>query len=156
MNYLLRASPKTRSLFQHRYFARTISPSELVGPVDSCGDRLHLSRAITLIESSRPSHRAEARAVLQEALALAPPARLTSSFRIGVSGPPGAEIRDKLLRLSSFSCTSSGVGKSSFIERLGMHLVSKRNKVHLPTSYQLFPCAQLHLRATAAQRSIRN
>lgn len=93
-----------------RCISRAISPSLLVGPTNSCGDRLHLSRAITLIESSRESHRSQARSLLQQALAIAPPERLSSSFRIGISGPPG-------------------VGKSSFIERLGMLLVSKGTKV---------------------------
>lgn len=130
---------------QHRCMTRSISPPLLVGPTHSCGDRLHLSRAITLIESSRESHRAQARALLQEALAIAPPARLSSSFRIGISGPPGARSTSRsdhnATRISSELPFSRplGVGKSSFIERLGMLLVSKGVKVLLPPLPDLLP-----------------
>ena len=58
------------------------------------GDRGALARALTLIESSRPDHQAQARALLREL-----PARQTQ--RVGVTGPPGA-------------------GKSTLIESLGM------------------------------------
>lgn len=59
------------------------------------GNRRDLSRAITLIESSRSDHRASARDLLQR---LAPHAG--GAIRIGISGAPG-------------------VGKSTFIEALG-------------------------------------
>ncbi|MGA8549460.1 MAG: methylmalonyl Co-A mutase-associated GTPase MeaB [Stellaceae bacterium] len=59
------------------------------------GDRRALARAITLTESTRPDHRAEAEELLA---ALLP--RTGDSTRIGISGPPGA-------------------GKSTFIERFG-------------------------------------
>ena len=61
------------------------------------GDKRALARAITLIESTRPDHRAEAEALLARLL----PAT-GKSIRIGISGPPG-------------------VGKSTFIERFGLH-----------------------------------
>jgi LAO/AO transport system kinase len=60
------------------------------------GDRRALARAITLLESTRPDHRAAAEALVEAILPLA-----GDSVRIGVSGPPGA-------------------GKSTFIERFGL------------------------------------
>ena len=66
------------------------------------GDRRSLSRAITLVESTRADHRAQAVELLAE-LRLRPPAPL--SLRIGISGPPGA-------------------GKSSLIERLGLQIIA--------------------------------
>ena len=62
------------------------------------GDRRALARAITLVESTRADHRAAARALLA---ALPTPAR--PALRVGLTGTPG-------------------VGKSSFIERLGLTL----------------------------------
>jgi LAO/AO transport system kinase len=70
---------------------------ELAGQV-AAGDRRALARAITLVESSRADHRAAARALLA---ALPAPAR--PALRIGLTGTPG-------------------VGKSSFVERLGLRL----------------------------------
>ena len=62
------------------------------------GDRRALARAITLIESTRADHRAEAEALIAR---FAKAGR--RAFRIGVSGAPG-------------------VGKSTFIEAFGLHL----------------------------------
>ncbi|SFV13484.1 methylmalonyl Co-A mutase-associated GTPase MeaB [Pseudoduganella namucuonensis] len=61
--------------------------------------RRALAKTITLIESALPAHRARAQALLD---ALAPHAG--GALRIGISGVPG-------------------VGKSTFIEAFGMHLV---------------------------------
>lgn len=69
------------------------------------GDRRALARAITLAESNRTDHRAEAEAL--EALLLADAGR---SVRLGISGVPG-------------------VGKSTFIEALGLHLIDRGHKV---------------------------
>jgi len=69
------------------------------------GDRRALARAITLIESTRPEHRAEAAALVE---ALLPAAG--GAYRIGISGPPG-------------------VGKSTFIEKFGLHLVETGHRV---------------------------
>jgi LAO/AO transport system kinase len=63
------------------------------------GDRRALSRAITLIESTRPDHQALGQAVLEGLIA-----RTGGAIRLGLTGPPG-------------------VGKSSFIEALGVHLI---------------------------------
>ncbi len=68
------------------------------------GDRRALARAITLVESARPDHRAEALALL-DALRDAPQA-----LRIGLSGTPG-------------------VGKSTFIEAFGLMLTGQGLKV---------------------------
>jgi LAO/AO transport system kinase len=68
------------------------------------GDRRALARAITLVESTRPDHRAEALALLQ-ALRRSPQA-----LRIGLSGTPG-------------------VGKSTFIEAFGLMLTGQGLKV---------------------------
>jgi LAO/AO transport system kinase len=71
----------------------------------SAGDRRAVAQAITLVESSRPDHRAEARDLLD---ALLP--RTGGSMRIGLSGAPGA-------------------GKSTFIEALGLHAVDAGHSV---------------------------
>ncbi len=63
------------------------------------GDRVILSRAITLIESTRPEHRAIARELIEKCLP-----HSGQSIRLGITGTPG-------------------VGKSTFIEAFGMHLI---------------------------------
>ncbi len=69
------------------------------------GKRASISRAITLVESRRDDHRAEARELL---------GLLTESaggaVRVGISGVPG-------------------VGKSTFIEALGTHLIDEGHRV---------------------------
>jgi len=67
--------------------------------------RRAVAKAITLLESSRADHRARADAFLT---ALPAPSR--AAFRVGVSGVPG-------------------VGKSTFIETLGLHLVATGRRV---------------------------
>jgi LAO/AO transport system kinase len=69
------------------------------------GDRRALARAITLVESVRDDHRAAAEALL-DALLPAPDA----AMRLGVSGAPG-------------------VGKSTFIEAFGLHLVGAGHRI---------------------------
>ncbi len=69
------------------------------------GDRRALARAITLVESTRPDHRAKA-----EALLAALPPRSGNSIRIGLSGPPGA-------------------GKSTFIEHFGVAGIDRGRRV---------------------------
>ena len=69
------------------------------------GDRRALARAITLVESGRPDHRAAAGRLLE---ALADPGR--QALRIGLSGTPG-------------------VGKSTFIETFGCMLTGKGLRV---------------------------
>jgi LAO/AO transport system kinase len=68
-------------------------------------DRRELAQAITLVESTRADHRAEAVALLEEVLP-----DTGGSVRVGITGQPGA-------------------GKSTFIEALGLHLVDAGHKV---------------------------
>jgi LAO/AO transport system kinase len=69
------------------------------------GDRRALARAITLVESTRSDHRAEAADLLDTLLP-----QTGTAMRVGVSGAPG-------------------VGKSVFIEASGLHLVEQGHKV---------------------------
>jgi len=69
------------------------------------GKRRAVSRAITLVESSREDHRAEAVSMLE---GLTPAAG--NSIRIGISGVPG-------------------VGKSTFIEAIGNHIADQGHRV---------------------------
>jgi GTPase len=69
------------------------------------GDRRALARAITLVESTRGDHRADAIALLE---ALLP--HTGGATRLGISGAPGA-------------------GKSTFIETFGVHLVDAAHRV---------------------------
>lgn len=69
------------------------------------GSRTALARAITLVESTHPQHRQQARALLTE---LAPD--MGRAIRVGISGVPGA-------------------GKSTFIDALGCLLVERGHKV---------------------------
>jgi len=77
---------------------------ELAAAVRS-GDRSVLARAITLVESGRPDRREQAQHLLQ---ALMPDAG--SAMHVGITGVPG-------------------VGKSTAIEALGMHLVEQGHRV---------------------------
>ncbi|MCB8748663.1 methylmalonyl Co-A mutase-associated GTPase MeaB [Rhodoferax sp. U2-2l] len=67
--------------------------------------RRAMAKAITLLESTRSDHRAQADALLT---ALLP--HTGQSFRLGISGVPG-------------------VGKSTFIEALGLYLISQGHRV---------------------------
>ncbi len=69
------------------------------------GRRRALAKTITLLESTRPDHRERAETVLH---ALLPHAG--GSMRVGISGVPG-------------------VGKSTFIEALGLHLIEQGHRV---------------------------
>ena len=69
------------------------------------GDRRALARAITLVESTKTAHRADAETVLE---ALLPDSG--RSIRIGITGVPG-------------------VGKSTFIEALGLSLIEQGHRV---------------------------
>ncbi len=69
------------------------------------GDRRALARAITLVESSRPDDQDRAAVLLDELVADA-----GGALRVGITGSPG-------------------VGKSTFIEAYGLHLVDEGHKV---------------------------
>ncbi|MBY0431424.1 MAG: methylmalonyl Co-A mutase-associated GTPase MeaB, partial [Rhodospirillales bacterium] len=69
------------------------------------GQRRALARAITLVESTRPDHRRAAEALLEQVLP-----NTGRSVRLGISGVPG-------------------VGKSTFIEALGLHLTRQEHRI---------------------------
>src|SRR4029079_4123522 len=83
---------------------KPFKPSDLAKALRA-GDRAALARAITLVESKKPDHRAEA----QELLKLVLPATGKAS-RIGITGAPG-------------------VGKSTTIDALGTYLTEQGRKV---------------------------
>ncbi len=69
------------------------------------GDRRALAKAITLVESQHSEHQQAAQALLEQAIPFS-----GNSIRIGISGIPG-------------------VGKSTFIESFGLHLISQGKKI---------------------------
>jgi len=69
------------------------------------GSRRALARAVTLVESTRPDHRADAERLIEAIL----PAT-GGATRIGITGPPGA-------------------GKSTFIERFGLDGIARGRKI---------------------------
>lgn len=69
------------------------------------GDRRALAKAITLVESTLDEHRESAQQVLEEILP-----DTGNSIRIGITGIPG-------------------VGKSTFIEAFGLHLIEQGKRV---------------------------
>jgi len=77
-----------------------IQPEEIIS-----GNRRMLSKAITLIESTRDEDQIPAQELLSSLIS-----HSGNSYRIGISGVPG-------------------VGKSTFIESLGMQLIKKGHKV---------------------------
>ncbi len=77
---------------------------ELLGGLRA-GDRVMLSRAITLVESAQPTHREKARELVERCLPHA-----GGSVRVGVTGVPG-------------------VGKSTFVEALGTRLVESGHRL---------------------------
>src|SRR5688572_29777782 len=80
-------------------------------PVDALAERIRakdraaLARAITLVESTKPAHRARAQELLQTLLP-----DTGKAHRIGITGVPG-------------------VGKSTLIDQLGMNLITAGHRV---------------------------
>jgi LAO/AO transport system kinase len=85
--------------------SRRGDPADVSPDAILAGDRRALARAITLLESGREDRAARGQAILE---ALVP--RTGGAERVGITGPPG-------------------VGKSSFIEALGLHLIEKGHRV---------------------------
>ena len=69
------------------------------------GDRRLLAKAITLVESTRPDHQDAAQQLIERLLA-----ETGAAVRVGITGVPG-------------------VGKSTFIEAFGLHLIERGHRV---------------------------
>lgn len=82
---------------------KDISVTEFIDGILS-GDRVLLSRAITLVESSKAEHQAKAQQIIEGCLA-----HTGNSVRIGITGVPG-------------------VGKSTFIESFGIYAIEEKGK----------------------------
>ncbi|KEF34133.1 MULTISPECIES: methylmalonyl Co-A mutase-associated GTPase MeaB [Deinococcus] len=80
-------------------------PEHPLAPPLLAGDRRALARAITLTESTRPDHEAQAQSLLAGLLP-----HTGRSIRVGLTGVPG-------------------VGKSTLIEALGLHLADAGHRV---------------------------
>lgn len=96
--YTVNNSPSTSS-------GRTVSVAQIMGAHGESIQRRTIAKAITLLESTRADHRAQADELLTELLPHA-----GQSLRLGISGVPG-------------------VGKSTFIEALGLHLIAQGHRV---------------------------
>jgi len=95
-------NPKSLNAFKNR--RRSLSTEEYVKGIKS-GDRTVLSRAITLIESTRAEHRDQSQDIIEQCLPVT-----GNSIRIGITGVPG-------------------VGKSTFIEKMGNYIIEKGRKL---------------------------
>tara|TARA_R110002020_G_scaffold203146_1_gene406493 strand:- start:9067 stop:10095 length:1029 start_codon:yes stop_codon:yes gene_type:complete len=93
------ARQKVRSLRK-----KTPSTQELIKGILE-GNKTALAQAITLVESTNPDHSQQANDIIDQCLS-----HSTQSIRIGITGVPG-------------------VGKSSFIESFGGHLISLGKKL---------------------------
>ena len=85
-----------------------MTPEQLLSGLlhgDAAVQRRAMAKAITLLESTRTDHRALADELLTRMLP-----HTGQSFRLGISGVPG-------------------VGKSTFIEALGLHLIAQGHRV---------------------------
>ena len=86
-------------------FRKTLPEPEVLARQIMAGDRLALSRALTLVESRKPEHRQMAGRVIRHILP-----HTGNSLRTGITGVPGA-------------------GKSTFIDRLGTEWVRQGHRV---------------------------
>ncbi|HLR26292.1 MAG TPA: methylmalonyl Co-A mutase-associated GTPase MeaB, partial [Fodinibius sp.] len=94
-------NPRSKMEFNRR---SSLSVDEFVRGIRE-GNRMTLSRAITLIESSKAGHQEKAQQIIEACLP-----QTGNSIRIGITGVPG-------------------VGKSTFIEALGNHIIDKDHKL---------------------------
>ena len=85
---------------QMRQKRRTLSVDELVNGILK-GDRVKLGQAITLIESTKSTHKEKAQAIINACLP-----HTGNSIRMGITGSPG-------------------VGKSTFIENFGKYTIDQ-------------------------------
>ncbi len=102
------AARRDRQVFYLSAMRRSLPTVEEFVQGIRAGNRVVLGKAITLAESARPEHRALAQEVI--ARLLAAPAGNADTLRIAVTGAPG-------------------VGKSTFIETLGMFLIEQGHRV---------------------------
>jgi LAO/AO transport system kinase len=79
--------------------------SDALAAAVTSGDRAAIARAITLVESTRADHREQAQRLLAELLP-----HSGNAQRVGISGVPG-------------------VGKSTFIDQLGVNLIAAGHRV---------------------------
>jgi LAO/AO transport system kinase len=98
------AAVRSRPTGTLQHVSGTLRAEEYVDGVRA-GDRTVLARTITLLESSNPAHRTLAGEVLQELLADS-----GGAHRVGITGVPG-------------------VGKSTFIDQLGVNLTGDGHRV---------------------------
>lgn len=101
----LRNTKSVAAFIQKR---KTISPDQIFEKLIK-GDRVALAKAITIIESARPEDQEFAQNLISKSLK-----KVKKSFRIGITGPPG-------------------VGKSTFIESIGKHILKDRKKLAILT-----------------------
>lgn len=105
----------TDVLFQRRFIRYSQAPIDVVYDDMISGKRAALAHAITLVESTRPEKRLVSETLLSRTLkrsrsGITYPNKCNTTFRIGLTGPPGA-------------------GKSTLIESLGKYLTSIGHKV---------------------------
>ena len=103
--------PTQINLAERNRASGLVAPISVAAIVQGTGaqQRRTIAKAITLLESTRTDHRAQADELLT---ALLP--HTGKSFRLGVSGVPG-------------------VGKSTFIEVLGLYLIDQGHRVAVLT-----------------------
>ena len=98
-------STSEKSVSDFKKFKKKLLPVDEYIKGIKKGDITILSRAITLVESSKKEHQQIAQQIIGKCLPLS-----GNSFRIGITGIPG-------------------VGKSTFIETFGMFLIEKGKKI---------------------------
>jgi LAO/AO transport system kinase len=98
------AAPSVNPYLKRRPHPRQYTPAEIVSGIVA-GNITMLSRAVTLVESSKEEHRQIARQVIEQCLP-----HTGNSIRIGITGVPGA-------------------GKSTSIDTLGIYRVDRGHKL---------------------------
>ena len=97
--------PPSVNPYLKRRSRQTVRPVEEYVKGILSGDRVLLSQAVTLVESSLPEHQETAQAIIEQCLP-----HSGNSIRVGITGVPGA-------------------GKSTSIDAFGMHLLEQGHKL---------------------------
>jgi len=97
--------PPSVNPYLKRRARQTVRPVEEYVKGILAGDRVLLSQAVTLVESSLPEHQETAQAIIEQCLP-----HSGNSIRVGITGVPGA-------------------GKSTSIDAFGMHLLEQGHKL---------------------------